>query len=278
MATRRLVVALATLLAVLVALRVVARERVRRVALAMPLAVASALALVDTGVALTPGELSWHLRSWVMVVAGAALFAIAYATDRATAREAAASGAPEEDFAAWLYPASAVVLHIGLAGAWDQLGAARPAILGVGVLLLAAALALGRTWLLLFGALDVLWFFGWLAFDVFRDTLSFPFVLAALGGAVIALTVLLQRRYPALLRRAGAARARGELPRLPGGWLAALAPLVVALGLLTVQAPRARERAEALAREEWRNRRATRAAPERRPEPPPPGETPRSRD
>ncbi len=246
MATRRLVVSLATVLAVLLSLRATSAARVRRVALAVPLATASAFALVDLGVALTPGELAWVLRPWVTFVAAGALFAVAHAVDRATARAAAhdaSRGRAEEDFAAWLYPASAVVLHVALLDAWSQLGGGRHAIALVGLALLGAALALGRRSLLLVGALDVLWYLGWLAFDVFRETLSFPFVLAGFGAAVIALTVLVQRRFPALLRRAGAARDRGEPPRLPGGWATACAPLAVAIALLVARLPGARDRA-----------------------------------
>ena len=262
MATRRLVVSLATVLAVLVSLRATSPRRVRRVALAVPLAVASAFALVDAGVALIPWDLTWVLRPWTMLVAGGALFAVAHAVDRATARVAARDRAPEEDFAAWLYPASAVVLHLGLVDAWSQLGGGRHALPVLGAALLGAALALGRRTLLLVGALDVVWYLGWLAFDVFRDVVSFPFVLAGFGAAVIALTVLVQRRFPALLRRAGAARGRGELPRLPGGWVTVCAPLALALALLAAQLPGARARVEA------REREAARAA-RVRPAPPP---------
>jgi hypothetical protein len=111
----------------------------------------------------------------------------------------------------------------------------------VGGLLVAASLYLRRRVFLFFGALASVAYLFYLAFDVFRQTLSFPILLASFGLAVILLTVLFQRRYPAIARRMEAARGPGQA-RLPGGYYALGAAVAIALVLLLTAPPRERAR------------------------------------
>ena len=91
--------------------------------------------------------------------------------------------------------------------------------------------------------MNAVWYLGWLAFDVFKGVLSFPLLLAAFGVAVLLGTVWIQRRFPALLRRASV---DWRPPSLPGGPLVAWAPAAVTVALLAIVVPRARARAEQL--------------------------------
>ena len=114
---------------------------------------------------------------------------------------------------------------------WGTEGAPRHLAPVVGAAALALAVTLRRAFLL-FGAATLVWYLGFLAFDLFRRTLAFPLLLATFGLAVIAGTVLLQRAYPRLTQRAGP-RALGEgARRLRGGYLVFALPAAIALAML----------------------------------------------
>ena len=66
------------------------------------------------------------------------------------------------------------------------------ALLNVGFMLLGVKLR--RATFLVFGALGVFIYLGHLAYEVFKDSFFFPFVLALLGLGLILLTVWMQRR------------------------------------------------------------------------------------
>ncbi|MBV9880423.1 MAG: hypothetical protein JO180_08000 [Gemmatirosa sp.] len=249
MVSRRLVVELSAVLAALVALRVVPAGRVRRTPLAAPLAVAAGVALAQTAeLVVSAGiapELLPYLRGWAAATAGAVLFGAAYVTDR---RQAPPGDPRREDFAAWLYAAACVACEIGLVEAFDQAGRARHLLPLVALAQLAASVRLRRRTLLAAGMVNVAWYVGYLAFEVFRDVLSFPFLLATLGAVVLIAAALVQRRYPALVR--ATALRPGERPSLPGGLATAWLPTIVALAALAAAVPAARRRMETVEREE----------------------------
>jgi hypothetical protein len=125
-----------------------------------------------------------------------------------------------------------------------------------------ASLYLRRRIFLFFGALASVAYLFYLAFDVFRKTLSFPILLASFGLALILLTVLFQRRYPAIARRMDAARGPGQ-STLPGGYSALGTAVVIALALLLTAPPRERARQ----RERWAKEKEWARRNPRRPEP-----------
>ena len=141
---------------------------------------------------------------------------------------------------------------------------------------IAASLQLRRRVFLVFGALGVLWYLGWLAFDVFRKVLAFPFLLATFGITVIVLTVWLQRAYPRLMQGTRA-RTETERPRLAAGFLGLLAPALIGLAMLpsAIAADRETDLQNRLRARRWMmHARAERQAELRRArergEPPPP--------
>jgi hypothetical protein len=241
MATRRLVVEQSVLLACLLGVRFLPTDRVRRTPLAIPLAAAAGATLADAatllGVAASGAEVITWMRGWDWTAAGAALFGIAFAVD---VRQQVPGDRRREDFAGWLYGAACLVFQAGLLVAFNVADAARHALPLVALAQLAAAARLERRTLLVAGLVNAVWYLGYLAFDVFREVLSFPLLLAAFGVALLVVTVVVQRRFPALLRRR---TGPGTRPSLPGGALAAWAPLGIALVLLPLSASRARRRA-----------------------------------
>jgi len=156
------------------------------------------------------------------VIACAAL-AVAYAVER---RQPAG-----EDYAFWFYLGGVIVLGIGYVQVWSHIGAWRHALPLVAFALVAASLYLRRRTLLVAGGVAAFSYLAYLAFDFFRRVVALPLALAALGLAVIAATVWMQRRFPALVARVSRADAAGTrtLPAWPATVLGPLAIAIVAM-------------------------------------------------
>ncbi len=76
--------------------------------------------------------------------------------------------------------------------------------LGLGVGLIATGGMIGRRVFAVFGGMGVAGYLGYLAWDLFRDSLVFPFVLSLIGLGIIWLGLLWQRheaRIQQLLQR-----------------------------------------------------------------------------
>lgn len=120
---------------------------------------------------------------WVSMAFGAAMLVGAFVIDRRT----------EEDYAFWGYLFGMFAFWGGLSlfegGSeveWAVYGA-----INVGLMLL--SVLLDRRVFIVFGAAGVLIYLGHLAWDLFEDSLLFPFVLSGVGLAVIALGVVYAR-------------------------------------------------------------------------------------
>jgi hypothetical protein len=223
-----IVIELASIGAALVALR-----RVPFAELAAPIGVALVLLSLHLVEAVFGTRLHGLAYGCGLVVAASLILAAAYATDR---RQGA------EDYAAWLYLAGLVAGFLATVELWEHGFAVRHTMPVVAIAALAASLYLRRRAFLAFGAALLVWYLGYLAFDVFRGTLAFPLLLATFGIAVIILTVILQRSYPRLAMRVDARV--GPRRRLPGGYATLLAPAVIALLMVPGALARDRVRAE----------------------------------
>jgi len=151
------------------------------------------------------------LREWLSFWFGLGLLGLAYGVDLRERRQ---------DFAGWFY-------FLGLAAFWAGLVARLGfetegdwlvlALVGLGAIVL--ALFLRRGWFLVLGGASVMSYLTHLAYEVFRDSLLFPFALTVLGLSLIVLGVIYQRnrreleavisrRIPAGCRRLLPPRAR----------------------------------------------------------------------
>ena len=180
-------------------------------------------------------DLGSRMTPWVSLTFGTAAIAVAYAVD---GRDVGRAG-----YAFWLYLFGLIASTVGVQHAWITFPATRHLLPAVAILVIAASLYLRRRAFLVFGALALFWYLGWLAFEVFREAAAFPIVLATFGIAVILITVWLQRTYPRLVERVNSGSADSR-PSIPGGYVTMLAPAVIAVALLLTVYPIERSRHE----------------------------------
>lgn len=126
------------------------------------------------------------LQEKVSIIFGIALLVIAYMIDHWT----------EEDFAFWLYLFGLIAFWGGLVALGqygDSGGFEKFLFLLINILLVLLSVFLERRAFVIFGGLGIFIYFGYLAYDVFADSLLFPFALSLVGVAVIFLGILYQR-------------------------------------------------------------------------------------
>lgn len=132
-----------------------------------------------------------HLRD-VSLVFGVATCALAAYVDVRNRRAGSA------DFAFWLYLFGALMFWAGLSWRSSDSELARAAYAAINVALIFGGALIGRRVFTILGGLGLAGYLGHLAHRVFADSIAFPFVLTALGFAVIALGIWWQKRGPDL--------------------------------------------------------------------------------
>lgn len=158
--------------------------------------------------------------AWVWMLAGSLTLTVAYLLERRQPRET--------DYAVFVHLGAAfcaLLATFNLLSAHEWM---RHLMVPSAFVAFAAALLLRRFVYVPLGMLWVVWYLGWLARDVFRQSPAFPLLLAALGLAVIVATVWIQRNAERLTARFGGVTVDGR-PRFPGGVLLLLAPAIIAL-------------------------------------------------
>ena len=177
----------------------------------MPLAVTLWYLSMDVANALVQESWDWSLMRDVSLVFGIATIGVAMWVDVRSRM----SKTPEwrQDFAFWLYMFGALMFWCGLSlrdsgSQWGKLGYAL-----INIALVFAGAAIGRRVFTVFGALGVAGYLGYLSYDLFRDSLLFPFALTLLGLGVVALGVWWQRNETALHARLARFVPAGLQPR-----------------------------------------------------------------
>ena len=136
-------------------------------------------------------DLSLQTREWISVIVGLCILLVGYGLENLLHK---AAESRSEDFAFWCYLFGMMAFWGGLTSmnSGSEITRARYALLNVALFWLAVKLR--RATFLVFGALGVFFYLGHLAYEVFKDSFFFPFVLALLGLGIILLTVWMQRR------------------------------------------------------------------------------------
>jgi hypothetical protein len=197
-----------------------AMRRISYAPLVIPLAVAGLLVPMHLSWALAGVDIEWGsgTMGWAWLMSGSLMAAAAQAVDRRP---------HTEDYALWLHVAAAVAGLIACAQLFEAYPELRHFTGLVALLAFVSAIYFRRRVYLAMGAVLAFGYLAWLAFVVFRVTVAFPLVLAAIGLGLIVASVWLQRRFPALVARA-AGSAHGP-PRFPGGIAVLLAPALLAI-------------------------------------------------
>jgi hypothetical protein len=118
---------------------------------------------------------------WVSVLVGVFTMLIGFGLDRTLHKR----GAPMEDFAFWCYLFGLMAFWGGLTVMDSGSELRRLVYLVINLALVGAAIKLRRSVFLVFGAMGVYVYLGHLAWEVFQDSVLFPFVLALLGLSLI---------------------------------------------------------------------------------------------
>lgn len=153
----------------------------------------------------------WEFTRDVSLVFGLATCAIAVWVDLRC--RLASDPMDRQDFAFWLYLFGALMFWCGLSlrESDSELAKFGYALINVGLVFLGAAI--GRRIFTVLGAIGVAGYLGYLSYQVFADSLLFPFVLTLLGLGIVGLGIWWQRHEARLHARLS-------------GWLpAALRPL-----------------------------------------------------
>lgn len=150
---------------------------------------------------------SWEQRRTVSVWFGLAVLAVFVGVD----------GRTRQDYAGWGYLAGLLAFWGGLTSmdSASELGKALYCLINLG--LMGLAVLLRRPVFMVFGAMGVAAYLGYLSYEVFADSLLFPLVLTLIGLGVIGLGLLYQKRREAL-----SAQLRARLPERLLQWLPAL--------------------------------------------------------
>lgn len=137
-------------------------------------------------------SLSGDRAKWVSVLVGVLTIIVGFGLDRLLHQR----GEPKiEDFAFWCYLFGLMAFWGGLTFMDSGSELKRLVYLLINLALVGISIKLRRTVFLIFGAMGVYAYLGHLAWEVFQDSVLFPFVLALLGLSLILGTVWGQRYW-----------------------------------------------------------------------------------
>lgn len=142
---------------------------------------------------------TWELRKWVSLWFGLFMLLFAFLVDVRT-RQA-------KDFAFWLYLFGVMAFWGGLSSMSSDSELSKFFYLCINLAMIAVGATLSRRVFVVFGALGVAGYLGHLAYDVFKDSMMFPFVLTIIGLGVIYLGIIWQRHEETI-----SSKLRGLLP------------------------------------------------------------------
>lgn len=138
-------------------------------------------------------DYTWELRKLVSVYFGFGMTLLAFWVDLRSRRE--------KDFAFWLYLFGVVTFWGGLSLMHSDSELNKFLYMCVNLFMIFIGVLLGRRVFAVFGGIGVAGYLGHLSYDVFADSLLFPFALSIIGLLVIGLGVVWQKREEELTGR-----------------------------------------------------------------------------
>ncbi|MBW4979915.1 DUF2157 domain-containing protein [Marinobacter adhaerens] len=158
--------------------------------LIMPIALTLWYLTMDLTSVLTGGEMTWELRALVSLYSGLLVIGIAFWVDIRSRHTA--------DYAFWLYLFGVVAFWGGLSAQESDSELSKFLYFCINLLMIGVGVLLVRRVFVIFGALGSCGYLGYLASNVFQDSVLFPVMLTAIGLGIIYLGVLWQRHEKAI--------------------------------------------------------------------------------
>lgn len=144
-------------------------------------------------------DLMWGLRKFVSLWFGLIIVLLAFWVDIRTRHD--------KDYAFWLYLFGVIAFWVGLSMMHSDSELNKFIYLCINLTMIAVGAMLSRRVFAVFGGLGAAGYLGHLAYDVFKDSLMFPFVLTIIGLGVIYLGIVWQRHEEMI-----SSKLRGLLP------------------------------------------------------------------
>ena len=135
-------------------------------------------------------DLTWELRKLVSLWFGLLIVLLAIWVDVRTRYD--------KDYAFWLYLFGVIAFWGGLSMMHSDSELNKFIYLCINLAMIAAGAMLSRRVFAVFGGLGAAGYLGHLAYDVFKDSMMFPFVLTVIGLGVIYLGIIWQRYEEAI--------------------------------------------------------------------------------
>jgi hypothetical protein len=138
-------------------------------------------------------DLNWELRKFVSLWFGLLIVLLAFWVDVRSRHD--------EDYAFWLYLFGVLAFWGGLSLMRSDSELGKLLYCGINLLMIGVGAVLGRRVFVVFGGLGCAGYLGHLAYDVFKDSWLFPFILTLIGLGIIYLGILWQRHEAQLTGR-----------------------------------------------------------------------------
>lgn len=135
-------------------------------------------------------DMTWELRKLVSLWFGLLIALLAFWVDIRTRHE--------KDYAFWLYLFGAIAFWVGLSTMYSDSELNKFIYLCINLEMIAVGAMLSRRVFVVLGGLGAAGYLGHLAYDVFKDSMIFPFALTVIGLGVIYLGILWQRHEQAI--------------------------------------------------------------------------------
>lgn len=129
--------------------------------------------------------LTWELRKFVSLLFGLLVVLLAFWVDIRTRHD--------KDYAFWLYLFGVIAFWAGLSMTHSDSELNKFIYLCINLIMIVVGAMLSRRVFVVFGGLGATVYLGHLAYDVFKDSMIFPFVLTVIGLEVIYLGIIWQR-------------------------------------------------------------------------------------
>lgn len=167
--------------------------------LIMPIAVTLWYMSMDLAAMIAGGRASFELRAMVSMYVGLLMTLLAFWVDLRARNRA--------DYAFWLYLFGVMAFWFGLTAQDSDSELSKFLYFCTNLLMIGIGVVIVRRVFVVFGAFGCCFYLGYLAFEIFEDSLLFPIILSAIGLSIIYLGVLWQKNEGAIT-----ARARNLLP------------------------------------------------------------------